>query len=76
MGDVRFPIMLTRPTEKGRESFTAYNLQDLQKLMSLEIGVSRGYSSMCDASEIVNTMRRRGYSFKNVRVVTFNEDEY
>lgn len=75
MSEVRFPVMITRPQERGATSLTAYNLQDLQKAMSNELNVSLGYSSMCDAAEIVGTMKRRGYWVKTVRVANFEEDD-
>jgi hypothetical protein len=43
--------------------------------MSNELKVSYGYSSMCDASEILGTMKRRGYWVKAVRIANFEEDE-
>jgi hypothetical protein len=74
MNDVRFPLMLTRPNEKGSTSLTVYNLQELQKALSAEISVSYGYSSMCDATEIVGTLRRRGYFVKQVRFASLGDE--
>ena len=75
MSEVRFPVMITRPKELGSTSMTVHNLQELQKTMSNELKVSYGYSSMCDASEILGTMKRRGYWVKAVRIANFEEDE-
>jgi hypothetical protein len=74
MNEVRFPLMLTRPKELGSTTLTAYNLTDLQKAMCNELKLSYGYASMCDAFEIVSTMKRRGYFVKTVRVANFEEE--
>lgn len=74
MNDVNFPVTLTRPGENGSR-ITAYDLKDLQKVMMNELRVSLGYVSMCDASEIVGTFKRRGYWVKTVRYVPMDEDD-
>ena len=75
MNEVRFPVMLTRPKELGSTTLTVHNLSELQKAMSNELKLSYGYSSMCDAAEIISTMKRRGYWVKAVRVANFEEDD-
>lgn len=75
MSDVRFPVMLTRNGDRGSSSITAHDLYELQKTMVNELKVSFGYASMCDASEIVTTFKRRGYFIKSVKFSNFEEDE-
>jgi len=75
MSEVRFPVMITRPQEQGATTITAHNLSELQKTMVNEIKVSYGYASMCDATEIVSTLKRRGYWIKNVRFVQLEDDD-
>ncbi len=75
MSEVRFPVMITRPQDQGSTTITVHNLQELQKALSNEIKVSYGYASMCEASEIVVTFKRRGYWVKNVRFTNFDGDD-
>ena len=75
MNDVRFPVMLVRPSEKGSSTITAYDLSELQKTFMNELSVSYGYASMCDALEILGTLKRRGYGVKSVRFAAIEEDE-
>jgi hypothetical protein len=75
MSDVRFPVMLTRNNDRGSFSTTAHDLYELQKTMVNELKVSFGYASMCDASEIVTTFKRRGYFVRSVKFSNFEEDD-
>jgi hypothetical protein len=74
MSEVRFPIMLTRNGEHSSSALTVYDLYELQKTMVNELKVSFGYASMCDASEIVTTFKRRGYFIKSVKFANFDGD--
>lgn len=75
MSEVNFPVMLKRPESRGSSTIIAYDLRELQKMMSNELNLSYGYASMCDASEILGTFKRRGYWVKNVRFASFDENE-
>lgn len=74
MSEVRFPVMLTNNSDRGNYSVTAYDLYELQKTMVNELKVSFGYASMCDASEIITTFKRRGYFVKSVKFSNFEGD--
>jgi hypothetical protein len=73
MMDVRFPVMLTRADDSSF-NVTVYDLRELQKTMVNELRVSYGYASMCDASEIVSTLKRRGYFVKTIRITNFDDE--
>jgi hypothetical protein len=73
MMDVRFPVMLTRADDSSF-NVTVYDLRELQKTMVNELRVSYGYASMCDASEIISTLKRRGYFVKTIRITNFDDE--
>jgi hypothetical protein len=74
MSEVRFPVMLNREGNHNSSAVTVYDLYELQKTMVNELKVSFGYASMCDASEIITTFKRRGYFVKSVKFTNFDGD--
>lgn len=74
MSEVRFPVMLNREGNHSSSAVTVYDLYELQKTMVNELKVSFGYASMCDASEIITTFKRRGYFVKSVKFTNFDGD--